>query len=95
MPVKLKRQPKFYYETWLLRRVFRWIGGITLGHRVYFKHAKADIEAWRVEHERVHVWQVEKHGIVKFYLTYLFYLLRYGYRANPYEVEARKKSGEP
>jgi hypothetical protein len=40
-------------------------------------------------HEQCHARQVIRDGRLWFIVTYLFYNLRYGYRANPYEMEAR------
>lgn len=45
------------------------------------------------EHESVHLEQISRIGATRWALTYLWYNLRYGYKANPYEVEARTKSG--
>lgn len=39
-------------------------------------------------HESVHLEQIERDGAVIFSIMYLFWLVRYGYRNNPYEVEA-------
>ena len=39
-------------------------------------------------HERVHVWQMDRDGTVRFCVLYLWYQIRYGYRGNPYEIEA-------
>jgi hypothetical protein len=36
----------------------------------------------------VHLRQIQRDGPVRFTLTYAWWLLRYGYRANPYEIEA-------
>ena len=41
-----------------------------------------------IRHELVHVAQIHRMGRVRFALTYLYYLARYGYRANPLEIEA-------
>lgn len=41
-------------------------------------------------HEQQHLNQIEKEGSWKFVFKYLFYLLKYGYTNNPYEVEARQ-----
>ena len=41
-------------------------------------------------HEQQHLNQIEKEGSWKFVFKYLFYLLKYGYTNNPYEVEARE-----
>lgn len=39
-------------------------------------------------HERVHIEQIERDGPVAFSIKYLWWLARFGYRANPYEIEA-------
>lgn len=44
-------------------------------------------------HEACHIEQVRRDGRVKFVVKYLYYNLRYGYRNNPYEIEAREISG--
>jgi hypothetical protein len=41
-------------------------------------------------HELVHIEQVKRHGWIKFYFLYLVYSIRYGYRNNPFEIEAYK-----
>lgn len=43
-------------------------------------------------HEDVHLAQIEDEGAYKFSAKYLYYLVRYGYTNNPYEVEARSKA---
>ena len=44
-------------------------------------------------HEACHIEQVKRDGRLKFIAKYLFYNIKYGYKNNPYEVEARKLSG--
>lgn len=41
-----------------------------------------------IRHELVHIDQINRDGPIKFSLKYLYWLARYGYRANPYEIEA-------
>jgi hypothetical protein len=41
-------------------------------------------------HEQTHWAQWQKMGTIRFYATYLWYNVRYGYQDNPMEVEARK-----
>jgi hypothetical protein len=43
-------------------------------------------------HELIHIEQIERDGPVKFTLLYFWYLVRYGYWNNPYEVEAYGKA---
>jgi hypothetical protein len=42
-----------------------------------------------IRHERVHWTQYQRMGATKFYLTYLWQMLRYGYWNSPMEREAR------
>lgn len=39
-------------------------------------------------HELVHIEQIERHGAIRFTVLYLWYLLRFGYWLNPFEIEA-------
>ena len=43
-------------------------------------------------HERVHIEQIDRDGPVAFSLKYLWWLARYGYWANPYEIEAHARA---
>lgn len=43
-----------------------------------------------LRHERCHLDQIERDGRILFSIKYLYWLCRYGYWMNPYEVEARK-----
>ena len=45
-------------------------------------------------HEKKHVEQMRRDGRLLFTAKYLFWLWKYGYRQNPYEVEAREAAGE-
>jgi hypothetical protein len=46
-----------------------------------------------IDHELVHIEQIKQLGPIKWTLTYLYYQIQYGYLNNPFEIEARKKSG--
>ena len=41
-------------------------------------------------HEIMHVAQIERDGVIRFSVMYLWWLISVGYWASPYEVEARK-----
>lgn len=43
-------------------------------------------------HELVHIEQIDRDGAVRFSVRYLWWLVRYGYARNPYEVEAYGRS---
>lgn len=42
-----------------------------------------------IKHERQHWKQYKQLGAVMFYAKYIWYSVRYGYRNNPMEIEAR------
>ncbi len=75
-----------------------WLGRLILGkkHRgivlwpfVLFRDHADDVDATLFRHEMEHVYQVLRSGIFVFYFRYLWYHFRYGYDANPYEIEAK------
>ena len=45
-------------------------------------------------HEARHIFQINRDGYIKFTVKYLFWLWKYGYRQNPYEVDARQIANE-
>jgi len=46
-------------------------------------------------HELQHCYQVASLGRLKFYSRYIWYQIRYGYKKNPFEVEANQREGDP
>ncbi len=50
--------------------------------------------AW-VKHELKHVAQYERMGTWRFLWVYLFYSIKFGYRNNPLEIEARAAEDQP
>jgi hypothetical protein len=68
---------------------------ITFGQTAYYSVSKERVEAdpkW-IAHENQHKKQYKDEGFIKFIIKYLYYSIRYGYKDNPYEVEARKVAG--
>jgi hypothetical protein len=65
-----------------------WASGMVLWPWVWFKKGGPTERLFR--HELQHCYQVKRLGRLRFYVTYLFYSVRYGYRKNPFEVEAEK-----
>ena len=62
--------------------------GLTLGHWLLVREDSKDL-AYVIQHERVHWAQWQKEGgYFRWLAKYLWYTLRHGYEANPYEVEA-------
>jgi hypothetical protein len=48
-------------------------------------------DAQLARHEQAHWEQYKRMGLVKFYVTYLWLLMRHGYHNHPMEIEARNK----
>ena len=53
-----------------------------------------DVKYRVMVHEARHIFQINRDGYIKFTVKYLYYLARYGYRNNPYEIDARKVANE-
>ena len=45
-------------------------------------------------HEAQHIFQIKRDGKIWFAIKYLYYAFKYGYRNNPYEIDARKTANE-
>ena len=93
------KKPYFPYS--LILRVFRKMRGAERVAMVdpFLKNIMAYPAPYEVSdktyaHECHHLEQVEREGRFKFVAKYLWYLIRYGYDANPYEVEAREAAGQ-
>lgn len=78
---------------------FKWFltkfnyGAITTPWRtIYVRKDKMGDEGL-INHELVHISQIEKYGPVVWTIKYLYYNFKYGYYNNPFEVEARLISG--
>lgn len=83
------------------RGIVRWwlratgFHGITLppwGIYILENHMYSDA---LVRHEQAHWAQYQRMGAVRFYWTYLWGLVRYGYQNHPMEIEARKAQCPP
>lgn len=44
------------------------------------------------KHEHCHIKQVRREGRLKFIIKYLYYNIKYGYKNNPYEIEANREA---
>lgn len=89
---------RFRYPWWLRPFLARGVVAITLGRRIYVARELASAELEKLlRHELVHVRQVQRLGLVRFYVLYVvefFRNLRAGmnaseaYRRISFEVEA-------
>lgn len=77
----------------------KFIIGKYLGKVIYpfmfFRDSKEQITDRLFRHELQHVYQIRKKGVLCFYISYLWYNIRYGYKNNPYELEAERFEEEP
>jgi hypothetical protein len=74
---------------WLLNRLG--CMGITMPWRRVYILSEHRFNQSLLRHELVHIEQIERDGPVIFSIKYLWWLLRFGYRENPYEIEAYGK----
>lgn len=83
-------EPRIRYNHWLFKipGMGGW-AGIVLYPYILFKDKAHNVSDRLMDHEMVHWMQGESEGWFKFYVKYLWYSLRYSYRANPYEKQAR------
>ena len=86
----LKPAPKWL--AWYLRKV-KFVG-ITLPPFGVFVLPECLASPSLAKHESKHWEQYQRMGALKFYGMYAYYSLRYGYRNNPMEVEAREAETE-
>jgi len=69
----------------------KWIDGIVIYPFIFYQGEPS--ETLR-KHEWVHIEQIKRLGVIRFYITYLWYNLTKGYDNNPFEIEAYKRQGE-
>ena len=62
---------------------------------MFFSDAKEEVSDVLFRHEMQHVYQVQRMGWFKFYLTYLWLLRKHDHSTHPYENEAREHENEP
>ena len=72
---------------WTLRRTG--FAGVTLPWGIYILPERLQ-DARLVRHEQAHAKQIDELGVFNFYVRYLWFTLRHGYRNNPLEELARK-----
>lgn len=80
------------YGSWMVRKGYTaWV----LYPFMIFRAKKAGVSDVLFRHELEHVYQVRRDGWLVFYVKYLYYLARYGYLKNPYEMDAREAETQP
>ena len=63
-------------------------GWASFWHTIYVMPGYENVH-WLIRHETKHLEQIERDGRLLFAAQYLWWLARYGYWNNPYEIEAR------
>lgn len=88
---------RFVKAGWLWKRVLPKMGlvAIVMPWRTIYVLAPWFNDAVIRLHELVHIEQIGRDGPIVFAVKYLWWLIVYGYRNNPYEVEAYARDGRP
>ena len=73
---------------WFMQKI-GYLGWTSFWNTIYYIDEKSMNDESIRRHELKHIEQINRDGILKFSIMYLYYAIIYGYRENPYEVEAR------
>lgn len=74
---------------WVPFLIPNWAAGQTWGRFILLNRQHAEhVNAGLIAHELVHVMQWRQHGILGFAWKYLTGLIKHGYKAHPFELEA-------
>ena len=87
----LSTQPPFFIKWYM--KLLKYDGLTTYWDTIYFKDREALQNNRIMRHELCHIEQMKRDGKLKHFFTYNYYWIKYGYKNNPYEVEARKAEG--
>ena len=77
--------------SWFLKKTN--FQGITMPWKAVYIVENARNYNLLIAHESTHIDQINKYGPFRWSILYLFYMIRYGYYDNPFEIEARNKAG--
>lgn len=83
-------EARFHYDSRLAKLLLpEAYSAFTLGRHVFCRGPRLSLRS-RI-HEEAHVAQYERLGILGFLALYCWYQIRFGYRDNPLEREARAR----
>lgn len=85
------KKPPYIFHVDNLYFFPKWVTGAAIYPFIFIKNDnEQDAEEYitLIEHEKIHIQQQLKGWIIGFYIMYLYYNIRYGYKKNPYEIEA-------
>ena len=74
---------------WFLKMTGAW--AVTMPWKTIYARPEHVGNLKLIAHEQVHVQQIERDGPWLWTLKIVWYLIRYGYKKSPYEIEARTK----
>ena len=96
--------PHVRYRHWIFRLpLARNYRGMVVGRTILFKGDESEVSSTLIRHELIHQEQIERHGIMRFYLIYFrdylsnLWRLRdhdAAYRNIPFEIEAFERQSE-
>ena len=93
MNIKVEVVHKGFWAAFLA--YFGFVGFTFWNGTIILRSGLDEARAAQVEkHERQHIEQMKRDGRFAFTLKYLFFQFRYGYKNNPYEIEARRYANE-
>lgn len=69
-------------------------GWTSFWNTIYYRDSVPPVGSSLRKHELKHIEQIYREGRIKFFFRYVYYSYKYGYRNNPYEIEARKAENE-
>lgn len=75
---------------WTFALAVMGFSAVTTPWRTIYIHPYAVGDRRLIRHERAHIRQMDRDGWWRFWLQYYWWLLKYGYWNNPYEIEARR-----
>lgn len=78
---------KINYKSKLLIFFPKWVDAFVFNKTIYVR--ESTISNRLLKHELQHVKQYKEQGIFKFLIKYFYYNIRYGYKNNPFEIEAK------
>lgn len=87
---RFKVVPATGFILWVLNK-FGWTGWTSVWGRIYIRPDQLQ-NTVLINHEQVHARQIQEDGWYWQPIKYLYWTIKYGYKDNPYEVEARKLS---
>ena len=85
--------PARHIIAWFLRRTG--FAGVALAPWGIYILPEAMHSQRLIRHEQAHWRQYQRMGLLRYYFTYLWGLLRHGYTNHPMEIEARAAEHQP